>query len=214
MLKNEFQKGLKHLEKNDSTLASLILTFDKQNLTPHRKYFNLLLGAIIGQQLSLNSARSIRNRLFKFYKNHPTPDKILNTPDETLRSFGLSNSKVQYVKDLSHKILNGEVKLKGLSKMTNDQIIDELTKVKGIGVWSVHMFLIFVLARLDILPTGDLGIRKAVMINYKLKSLPDENKIKLIAKRNNWYPYYSIASLLLWHSLDNNKKNEMNPLKK
>lgn len=206
MPNNEFQKGLNHLKQNDPILASLILTFDKQNLTPHRKYFNLLLGAIIGQQLSIIAARSIRNRLFKFYKNYPTPEKILNTPDETLKSFGLSNAKVLYVKDLSHKILNGEVKLKGLSQMSNNEIIEELTKVKGIGVWSVHMFLIFVLARLDILPTGDLGIRKAVMINYKLKSLPDENKIKLIAKKNNWYPYYTIASLILWHSLDNKKK--------
>lgn len=203
---NEFQKGLNHLKQNDPKLASLILTYDKPNLTTHRKYFNLLLGAIIGQQLSILAARSIKNRLFKYYRNNPTPEKIINTPDETLRSFGLSNAKVQYVKDLSHKILNGKVRLKGLSKMTNDEIINELTKVKGIGVWSVHMFLIFVLARLDVLPTGDLGIRKAIMNNYKLKTLPDENKIKLIAKKNNWYPYYSIASLILWHSLDNNRK--------
>ncbi|MCX7874758.1 MAG: hypothetical protein N2321_01180 [Melioribacteraceae bacterium] len=206
MKKTDFQNGLEHLKQNDKILASIISTYNKQNLTPHRKYFNLLLGAIIGQQLSVLAARSIKNRLFNFYKNNPTPEKIIKTEDQTLRSFGLSNAKVQYVKDLSHKILSGEVKLKGLSKMSNDEIIEELTKVKGIGVWSVHMFLIFVLGRLDVLPTGDLGIKKAIMINYKLNSLPDENKIQLIAKKNNWYPYYSIASLLLWHSLDNDRK--------
>lgn len=206
MLNTEFQKGLEHLKGNDPVLAKIILIYDKQNLIPHRKYFNLLLGAIVGQQLSVLAARSIKNRVFKYYNNHPTPEKILNTTDQTLRSLGLSNAKVQYVKDLSHKILNGEVKLKGLSQMSNDEIIKELTKVKGIGIWSVHMFLIFVLARLDVLPTGDLGIKKAIMLNYKLKSLPDENKIKLIAKKNNWHPYYSIASLLLWHSLNNETK--------
>lgn len=206
MNKNNFQIGLEHLKQNDPVLAKIISNYDRTNLKPHRKYFNLLLGAIIGQQLSLLAARSIKTRLFNYYENNPTPEKIIKTSDQVLRSFGLSNAKVQYVKDLSHKIINGEVKLNGLSKLSNEEIISELTKVKGIGEWSAHMFLIFVLGRLDVLPTGDLGIKKAIMENYKLKSLPDENKIKQIALKNNWSPYYSIASLLLWHSLDNDRK--------
>lgn len=204
-MNNEFQKALEHLKQNDSVLSSIISNYGNRNLTPHRKYFNLLLGAIIGQQLSIKAARSIRNRVFQYFNESPTPQKILETEDQILRSLGLSNAKVRYVKDLSHKILTGELNLKRISKRSDEEIINELTKVKGIGVWSAHMFLIFVLARLNILPTGDLGIRKAVMINYGLKKLPDEQKIKLIARKYNWEPYCSVASLLLWHSLDNNK---------
>ncbi|MBI5807473.1 MAG: DNA-3-methyladenine glycosylase 2 family protein [Ignavibacteriales bacterium] len=204
-MNNEFQKALEHLKQNDSVLSSIISNYGNRNLTPHRKYFNLLLGAIIGQQLSMKAARSIRNRVFQYFNENPTPQKILETEDQILRSLGLSNAKVRYVKDLSHKILTGELNLKRISKRSDEEIINELTKVKGVGVWSAHMFLIFVLARLNILPTGDLGIRKAVMINYGLKKLPDEQKIKLIARKYNWEPYCSVASLLLWHSLDNNK---------
>lgn len=141
-----------------------------------------------------------------FFKNNPQPEFILRTDDSALRLLGLSNAKVKYVKDLSEKILSGEVKLKGFAKMSDDDIIAELTKVKGIGEWTAHMFLLFTLGRLDILPFGDLGIRKSIMVNYRLKKLPDEKKIKLIAKNNNWYPYCSIASLYLWRSLDT--KNE------
>lgn len=204
-MNNEFQKALEHLQQNDSVLSSIISNYGNRNLTPHRKYFNLLLGAIIGQQLSMKAARSIRNRVFQYFNETPTPQKILETEDQILRSLGLSNAKVRYVKDLSHKILTGELNLKRISKRSDEEIINELTKVKGIGVWSAHMFLIFVLARLNVLPTSDLGIRKAVMINYGLKKLPNEQKIKLIARKNNWEPYCSVASLLLWHSLDNNK---------
>lgn len=200
---NEFQKALEHLKKNDPILSRIIANYVKRNLTPHRKYFNLLLGAIIGQQLSIKAARSIKNKVFNYFNENPTPLKIIETEDTVLRNLGLSNAKVKYVKDLSHKILTRELKLKGISKKSDEEIIYELTKVKGIGVWSAQMFLIFVLARLNVLPTGDLGIRKAVMINYGLKKLPDDQKIILIAKENNWEPYCSVASLLLWHSLDN-----------
>ena len=112
-----------------------------------------------------------------FFKNNPQPEFILRTDDSALRLLGLSNAKVKYVKDLSEKILSGEVKLKGFAKMSDDDIIAELTKVKGIGEWTAHMFLLFTLGRLDILPFGDLGIRKSIMVNYRLKKLPDEKRL-------------------------------------
>ena len=92
--------------------------------------------------------------------------------------------------------------MRGLANKSNEEIIDELTMVKGIGPWSAHMFLMFNLARLDVLPVEDLGIRKAIMLNYGLKKLPDENKIVKIARNNNWHPYESVASWYLWKSLE------------
>ena len=202
MNKDNFENGIKHLIKHDKILSTIIKKYGTRNLTPHRKYFNLLLGAIISQQLSVKAADSIQKRFMAYFKNNPRPDSVLATEDLTLRGFGLSNAKVKYVKNLSAKILSGEVKLRGIAKKTDSEIIAELTKVKGIGVWSAHMFLIFNLARMNILPTGDLGIRKAVMLNYCLKKMPTEEKVAKIAFMNNWHPYCTVASIYLWQSLD------------
>jgi DNA-3-methyladenine glycosylase II len=207
MLKNEIKKGVKHLSSNDKTLSTIIKTNGVINLTQHKQYFNLLLEAIIGQQLSVYASASILKKFKAFFKNDPQPYLIVQAEHSTLRALGLSNAKVKYVKDLSQKIISGEVKLNGLSRKTDEEILEELTKVKGIGVWTVHMFLIFRLGRLNILPYSDLGIRKSIMINYRLKKMPDEKKIKSIAKKNNWHPYCSIASLYLWKSLDNKSES-------
>lgn len=201
--KSYFENGAKHLSKHDKVLSSIIKKSGTRNLTPHRKYFNLLLGAIISQQLSVKAAAAIEKRFMSHFDNKPTPQLVLAAEDTILRGFGLSNAKVKYVKDLSSKVLSGEVKLKGFSRKTDDEIIEQLTKVKGIGVWSAHMFLIFNLARPNILPTGDLGIRKAVMLNYRLKKMPTEDTVKKLARKNNWHPYCTVASIYLWRSLDN-----------
>lgn len=202
MQNNHLKKAANHLAKHDKVLSTIIKNNGIINLTCHKKYFNHLLSSIIGQQLSTYAADSIKKRFMNFFKNNPQPELILQTEDLALRSLGLSNAKVKYVKDLSQKIISGELKLRGLSKLTDDEIIAELTKVKGIGVWTTHMFLIFTLGRMNILPVGDLGIRKSVMLNYRLKKLPDERKLNFIAKENNWHPYCSVASLYLWRSLD------------
>jgi DNA-3-methyladenine glycosylase II len=201
---DKFQIGINHLIRHDKQLSTIIKIIGNRNLTPHRQYFNLLLRTIIGQQLSTIAATSIQKRLFSCYKGKPTPQLILQTEDSVLRGLGLSNAKVKYVKDLSAKVLNGELKLKNFAQKSDEQIISELTKVKGIGVWSSHMFLIFTLARLNVLATGDLGIRKAIMLNYRLRKLPSEEKIKQIAFKNNWHPFCTVACVYLWESLDNN----------
>lgn len=202
MNKKEFEKGIKHLCKHDKILSDIIKNYGIRNLRSHRKYFNLLLGAIIGQQLSTKAADAIQKRFMDHFNNQPMPELILATENTVLRSLGLSNAKVSYVKDLSQKVLAKEVKLEGFSRKTDEEVITELTKVKGIGIWSSHMFLMFTLGRPDILPTGDLGIRKAVMLNYRLKKMPTEKKVEQVAKKNNWHPYCSIASLYMWRSLD------------
>ena len=200
----EIKRAIKHLSQHDYTLSTIIKNIGIINLTPHRKYFNSLLDAIIGQQLSVSAADKISLRFFNLFDTKPLPEQILETSDITLRSVGLSNAKVKYVKDLSSKILTKELNLNRLSRMTDEEIIAKLTIVKGIGVWTSHMFLIFTLGRLNVLPFSDLGIRKAVMLNYRLRKLPDEKKIRSIAKKYNWDPYCSVVSRYLWKSLDNN----------
>lgn len=200
----EIKRAIKHLSKHDNTLSTIIKNIGIINLTPHKKYFNALLDAIIGQQLSTYAADKIASRFMNLFNDNPLPEHILKAKETSLRAVGLSNAKVKYVKDLAKKILSHEVNLKGLSKKSDEEIILELIKVKGIGVWTSHMFLIFTLGRLNVLPYSDLGIRKAVMLNYNLKKLPDEKKIKSISKKNNWNPYCSIVSIYLWKSLNNN----------
>lgn len=199
----EILNGIEHLSKHDKVLSTLIKNYGICNLQPRRQYFNLLCRSIVGQQLSVTAADAIAKKFFAFYKNNPRPENIIATPHENLRALGLSNAKAKYVKDLSQKILDKEISLKKIGLKSDDDIINELTKVKGIGVWTVHMFLIFTLGRINVLPYSDLGIRKGVMLNYGLKKLPDEKKILKMAKDNNWHPYCSIVSLYLWQSLDN-----------
>lgn len=204
MQKSNINSALKHLSKHDKVLSRIIKKNAFCNLQPHNKYFNSLLRSIVGQQLSVASAAAINKRFMNHFSNKPKPEDILATEDLTLRSLGLSNAKVKYVKDLAEKVLAREISLKNLKNKTDEQIAEELTKVKGIGQWTVHMFLIFTLGRLNVLPVSDLGIRKAIMLNYGLKKMPDEQKVIQISEKHNWSPYNSIASLCLWEALDNN----------
>lgn len=203
MHQSEFEKGIKHLCKHDKILRDIIKNYGIRNLRSHRKYFNLLLGTIIGQQLSTKAADAIQKRFWQHFSNKPLPELVLATENSVLRGLGLSNAKVSYVKDLSQKVLSKELKLSGISRRTDEEVIAELIKVKGIGIWSAHMFLMFTLGRPNILPTSDLGIRKAVMLNYRLKKMPTEQKVEQIAKKNKWHPFCTIASLYMWRSLDN-----------
>jgi len=202
MQNKEIVKAAEHLSKHDKVLSTIIKNNGIINLTRHKQYFNLLLRSIIGQQLSMYAAAAIEKRFMDYFGNSPKPESVLAAEDQTLRLLGLSNAKIKYVKDLSQKVISGEVVLNGISKKTDDEIIAELTKVKGIGVWTVHMFLIFTLGRPDILPFSDLGVRKAIMTNYGLKKMPEEKKVLEIARKNNWHPYCSTASLYLWKSLE------------
>jgi DNA-3-methyladenine glycosylase II len=133
---------------------------------------------------------------------------LIKIQDQKLRDIGLSWAKVKYVKDLAQHVLDGRLDLNHLATMPNEQIIEQLTAVKGIGEWSAHMFMIFGLGRLDVLPTGDLGVRKAVMNLYGLKQLPDPARMITVANKNHWHPYESVAAWYLWQSLDNNPQKK------
>ena len=196
------ENGILHIYNNDKRLAEVIDKVGKCKIKPRKNHYYSFLRSIIGQQLSVKVADVIANRFWDFFENEPTPEKIMAAEIESLRKLGMSYAKINYVKDLSEKILNKEIHFKNLNKMTEEQIISEYTKVKGIGVWTVHMFLIFTLARLNVLPVADLGLKRAVMIIYNLRKLPDEKKMFLISKKNNWAPYNSIASWYLWRSLE------------
>ncbi len=136
----------------------------------------------------------------------PLPEQIIAMDDLKLRNCGLSNAKVRYVKDLSTKVLDGTVKIHKLGSLPDEEIINELVQVKGIGVWTAHMFLIFCLARLNVLPVGDLGFKKAVQKNYKLKKFPSEKKVTDISKKYSWHPYQSVAAWYHWQSLSIKQK--------
>jgi DNA-3-methyladenine glycosylase II len=204
MHNHEIRKAINHLSKNDKVISTIIKNIGIINLNPSSKYFNALLRSIIGQQLSVHAADTICGRFMNYFNNKPEPELIIQSDHDVLRGLGLSNAKVRYVKDLSEKILSKEISLKSLYRKTDEEILEELTKVKGIGVWTVHMFLIFSMNRPNVLPHSDLGIRKSLMVNYGLRKLPDEKKINLMAKKNGWHPYCSIVSMYLWRSLDNN----------
>jgi DNA-3-methyladenine glycosylase II len=200
----EIENGIKQIYSNDKRLAAIIDIAGTCSLQPKKDYYHAILRAITGQQLSTVVARVIIKRFMDYYNHKPLPEKIMLTPDETLRGLGLSYAKIKYVKDLSEKIISGEIHFRGLSKKTDERIIEEFTRVKGIGVWTVHMFLMFTLGRLNVLPVNDLGIRKAVMKLYGLRKMPDEKKIIYVSQKNGWAPYNSIASWYLWKSIDMN----------
>ena len=199
---NEYNCAVKHFLEKDVLIYDLMSKFEPIRLILKRNYFASLTTSIIGQQLSVSSARAIINRFNFYFSKELTPERIINTKFETLRSLGLSNAKTKYIIDLSEKIISKDITLKGISRKSNKEIMDELTKVKGIGPWTVHMFLIFVLGKPNILPDGDLGIKKAIMVNYGLKILPTGEEVIKISKKNNWAPYNSYASLYLWKSLE------------
>ena len=204
-----FQQKLRaaqaHLSRYDQKLAPIIARSGPCRIKPHTDHYGELVGSIVGQQLSSIAAGTIWRRVLALFGGKmPTPEELIKIDDQKLRDVGLSWNKVKYVKDLAQHILDGRLDLDHIATMPNEQIIDQLTAVKGLGEWSAHMFMMFGLGRLDILPVGDLGVRKAVMKLYGLKDMPTPEQIITISTKNHWHPYESVASWYLWQSLDNN----------
>lgn len=195
----------KHLSAQDKRLAAVIRASGPCRISPHTDHYGELVGSIVGQQLSSVAAGTIWRRVLGLFGgNMPTPRQLIRIEDQRLRDVGLSWAKVRYVKDLAQHVLDGRLDLDHISTMPNEQVIEQLTAVKGIGQWSAHMFMIFGLGRLDVLPVGDLGVRKAIMNLYGLEELPDPARMITIANKNGWGPYESVAAWYLWQSLDNN----------
>ena len=187
-----------HLRGADPVLAGVIdmvpATFD---IKPSRNRYGALVNAIITQQLSGHSARAISGRFTAMYDApHPRPADVIATPDSRLRETGLSVRKAETIKEVSVMIEDGRLRLERTGRMTDDQIKDTLTEVKGIGRWTAEMFMIFGLGRADVLPVGDLGLRKGVMRFYRLRGMPSEDRVEEIAEA--WRPYRTVATWYIW----------------
>lgn len=194
-----------HLKKSDPVMAGIIGSDLLPNITPHKNYYQELVESIISQQLSVKAAATIFKRFLALFPggNFPTPGQILEKDIEELRGVGLSRQKGSYIQDLAVKVIEETVRFNHLDTLSNDEVIAELTQIKGVGVWTVHMFLMFCMGRLDVLPTGDLGIKNGIYKLYNLKEKPTPEELEKIAKKNKWHPYESAASWYVWHSLDN-----------
>jgi DNA-3-methyladenine glycosylase II len=198
-----------HLRAVDATIARLIdegggpLPLVVGRRGRPRDPYGALLRAITGQQLSVKAAQSIWNRVLeRFGGETPTPEQILADDPEALRTaVGLSRAKSSYLRSLAEHVISGQLELDRLGELSDEVVIEELTAVKGIGEWTAHMFLMFTLQRPDVLPTGDLGLRNAMMKEYRLPTPPKPPELIEIAEP--WRPYRTRASLYLWRSLEN-----------
>jgi len=198
-----------HLHRADPVLARLIDDFggplptEPDGRGRPDEVYGALVRSITGQQLSVKAAASIWRRLLERFDGHtPTPEQILaDDPEELRAACGFSRAKVAYLRSLAEHVLSGELALDRLNELGDDEVIRELTAVKGIGEWTAHMFLMFTLHRPDVLPTGDLGVRNAVMRAYELQAPPAPAELVEIAEP--WRPHRTRASLYLWRSLDN-----------
>jgi DNA-3-methyladenine glycosylase II len=164
--------------------------------------YGALLRSIVGQQLSTKAARTIYGRMLELFDGHPpTPKQLLAVDPDKIRAAGLSRPKINYLRDLALHVEDGELELERLDELPDDDVVEQLTAVKGIGEWSAHMFLMFHLGRPDVLPVGDQGIRNAIKSQYRLRKIPDAKRMEKIARP--WRPYRTLACLYLWSSLDN-----------
>ncbi len=198
---------MEHLLGADAVMAALVEAHGKLDEEERARArpsdaYGALLRSIVGQQLSTKAARTIYERLTGLYDGGaPSPQQILDTDPDELRAVGLSRAKAKYLRSLAEHVLSGDLELERLTKLPDDEVSEQLTAVKGLGQWTADMFLIFHLRRPDVLPVGDLGIRRAAQLSYGLEELPDPAELEKIAEP--WRPHRSLACLYLWQSLDN-----------
>jgi len=202
-------KARKALAASDPTMAALIERIGKIDLATRlerRKEerppdaYGALLRAIVGQQLSTKAARTIYLRVVDLFGGAtPSPEQLLEASEEDLRACGLSGRKTEYVRDLASHVLSGELELERLGELGDEEVIEEIVAVRGLGRWTAEMFLLFHLRRPDVLSGGDLGIRKAIQVEYGLGEMPTPARVIEIGER--WRPHRSLASLYLWESL-------------
>ena len=202
-------KARKALAAADPTMAALIERVGKIDIATRMKRrkeerpedpYGALLRAIIGQQLSTKAARTIYLRVVDLFGGTtPTAEQLLDAKEEDLRACGLSGRKTEYVRDLAAHVISGELELDRLDRLADEAVIEEIVAVRGLGRWTAEMFLLFHLQRPDVLSGGDLGIRKAIQIEYGLGEMPTPTRVIEIGEP--WRPYRSLASLYLWESL-------------
>lgn len=204
------QDAVSHLRASDKVMRCMIEDVGPCLLRPQRDRFAMLVRSIISQQISTGAARSIRKRLEVLANaDHAngakreagiTASRLLQLSTEQLRTAGVSAQKASYLLDLAAHVDDGRVKLNQIGRYRDEQVIEQLTAVKGIGEWTAQMFLIFSLGRPDVFPHGDLGVRSAIRNRYGLDDLPDKATSFAIAEK--WRPFASVASWYCWRSLD------------
>ena len=186
------------LLRSDKKLGPLIRRIGPCSMRITKNPFQTLVEAIIYQQLSEASATAITKRFLKLYKKFPTPRQVNNTTDKKLKDIGLSGTKINYIKGLSKLIIQKKIDFKKIAKLNDQQVIEELTKIKGIGNWTTQIYLMFCLQRKDVFPVGDLGIQKGIRDLFSLKELPDPKTMEKFSSR--WKPNRSIACWYIWKS--------------
>ncbi len=194
------RKAISHLKKSDPVLAAIIKRIGPCRMQFGEPTFHSLAEAILYQQLNGKAAVTIFNRFIAVAGDPLTPEGILKLTDAQMRGVGLSRQKTVYLRDLSAKTKAGLLEFERLPELSEPEVIEHLTQVKGVGVWTAHMFLMFTLRRPDILPTGDYGVQAAIKKHYKKRKCPKPAAMEKIAKP--WAPYRSVACWYLWQSLD------------
>jgi DNA-3-methyladenine glycosylase II len=194
------RKALNHLKKCDPILREIIERVGPFRMEYGPAEFASLAEAILYQQLNGKAAATIHQRFVALVGDPPTPEGILRATDEQLRGVGLSKQKSAYLKDLAAKTASGALDFSRIHELSDEEVIEHLTQVKGIGVWTAHMFLMFSLRRPNVLPTGDYGVQVAMKKHYRKRKLPKPKDMEKIAKA--WEPYRSVGCWYMWRSLD------------
>ncbi|MBP9716539.1 MAG: DNA-3-methyladenine glycosylase 2 family protein [Candidatus Levybacteria bacterium] len=194
-------KALIHFKKVDPILYKVAIKIELSKQIKPDDYFIDLVESIVSQQLSIKAADTIFGRFEKLFKNEKiNPKELLTIPDQKIREAGISFSKIKYIKGIAEAIINKQLDLKKLDSMSDEEVIGELIKLKGVGQWTAEMFLMFTLGRSDIFSAGDLGLQNAIIKIYKLEEKPNKEKLLEISKL--WSPHRTIASRILWKSLE------------
>jgi DNA-3-methyladenine glycosylase II len=196
------KEAIQHLKQSDPVLSSIIDRVGDYGIEFRDPNFETLVKSIVYQQLSGRVASVIFGRVVKAAGGKLTPESILKLRPGRMRALGLSGQKTAYIRDLARHTRDGKVDFAELLALSDEEVIERLTEVKGVGVWTAHMFLIFALRRTDVLPWGDLGIRAAIRKAYGLAELPEAGEMEALAAR--WRPYCTVASWYLWRSLEPN----------
>jgi DNA-3-methyladenine glycosylase II len=197
----EIERGVKHLRRADPVLREVIRQAGPFAIKLKRDRFQALVFSILSQQISGKAALAIRKKFLDYVgPEGMTPQFICRLTVADLRTVGLSRQKASYILDLAQRVHDGTLPLERLARLSNDEVIEALIAVKGIGVWTAQMFLIFSLGRLDVMPHGDYGVRSAIQKLYGLEELPDRQTCHRIAEP--WRPYESIAAWYCWRSLE------------
>ena len=194
-----WNKGKQYLSNKDKVLKKLIQTYKNEYLDLNSNYFHSLINSIIGQQISVSAADSMKTKFFKLKRNI-TPQTVSKLRTTDLRKCGLSRQKILYIRNISKFFLQNKNFIKNINKSSEEEIYNNLIEIKGVGNWTIHMFLMFSYGSSNIFPTGDLGFLKAISKLYKVQLPISERKLKLLYKK--WSPYSSQATWYLWRSLD------------